>query len=105
MPKRRRGSVSREVQTIRRSLSAIARALVRLTPTLEAAAATDRSEPQRKGRRLRVSRERRAALKLHGQYIGQLRSLKPRQKARVKALRATKGVQAAITFAKRLAKQ
>jgi hypothetical protein len=35
--------------------------------------------------------------------MGYLRSLKPRQKARVKVLRAAKGVRPAIAFAKRLA--
>jgi hypothetical protein len=35
--------------------------------------------------------------------MGHLRSLKPRQKARVKALRAAKGVRAAISLAKKLA--
>jgi hypothetical protein len=34
--------------------------------------------------------------------MGYLRRLKPRQEARVKALRTTKGVRAANTFAKRL---
>jgi hypothetical protein len=46
---------------------------------------------------------RRAALKLQGQYIGYLRNLKPRQKAQVKALRARKGLRAAIAMAKRVA--
>jgi len=54
---------------------------------------------------LRLSAERRAALKLQGQYMGYLRGLKPRQKARVKAVRAVKGVKPAIAFARRLAKQ
>jgi hypothetical protein len=40
---------------------------------------------------------------LHGLTL--LRSLKPRQKARVKALRAAKGVRPAIAFARRLAKR
>jgi hypothetical protein len=35
--------------------------------------------------------------------MGYLRALKPRQKARVKALRTTKGVRAAITAARTLA--
>jgi hypothetical protein len=54
---------------------------------------------------LRLSPERRAALKLQGKYMGHLRSLKPRQKARVKALRSARGVDAAIAFERRLAKR
>jgi hypothetical protein len=45
-----------------------------------------------------------AALKLQGQYIGYIRTLAPRQKKRVQAVRAQKGIRAAIAQAKRLAK-
>jgi len=45
-----------------------------------------------------------AALKLQGQYIGYIRTLPPRQKQRVQAVRAEKGVRAAIAQAKKLAK-
>ncbi|MGE5126519.1 MAG: hypothetical protein ACM3PV_09510 [Betaproteobacteria bacterium] len=55
-------------------------------------------------RRLRLSPRRRAALKLQGQYMGYLRGLKPRQKARVKALAAAKGVRAAVGLARGLAR-
>jgi len=37
--------------------------------------------------------------------MGYLRGLKPRQKARVKALRVAKGIKPAIAFARRLATQ
>jgi len=60
--------------------------------------------PGRRGRKLSLSPARRAALKLQGQYMGYLRSLKPKQKARVKALRTAKGVRAAIGLARKLAK-
>jgi hypothetical protein len=36
--------------------------------------------------------------------MGYLRTLKPRQKARVKTLRATKGVRSAISLARKLAR-
>ncbi len=103
MRKPGRMSVSRDVQAIRRSLGSIARALARLAPALEAAVKGP-STPLKSGRRLRLSSARRSALKVQGQYMGHLRSLKPRQKARVKALRAAKGVTAAITLAKKLAR-
>lgn len=55
-------------------------------------------------RKLNLSPQRRAALKLQGQYMGYLRGLKPRQKSRVKALAASKGVRSAVSLARELAK-
>lgn len=97
-------SVGRDIRAIRMSLSSIARAVQRLAPLLQAAATAGPGKASRRGRRLRLSLERRAALKLQGQYMGYLRGLKPRQKARVKALRQAKGVKPALAFAKKLAK-
>ena len=99
----RRRSVSRDVRTIRNSLHSIARALTHLIPVLEAAV-SNASTPSRAGRKLRLSAARRTALTLQGRYMGHLRTLRPRAKARVKALRATKGIHPAIALAKRLAK-
>lgn len=100
----RRKSVGRDIQTICRSLASIARALARLAPALSVTS-SDSAKPSSRGRKLQLSAARRVALKLQGQYMGHLRSLKPRQKARVKALRAAKGVRPAIAFARRLSKQ
>ena len=99
----RSSSVGRDIRAIRTSLSSIAAAIQRLAPLLHAAASVGSGKPSRRGRRLRLSPGRRAALKLQGQYMGYLRGLKPRQKARVKALRAAKGIRPAIAAAKRLA--
>ena len=55
-------------------------------------------------RRLEISPKRRAQLKLQGQYMGYMRQLGPRQKARVKAVKAKRGFGAAIKVARRLAK-
>ena len=74
----------------------------RLAPALEAAVGGT-SKPSPRGRKLRLSPALRSALRLQGQYMGHLRTLKPRQKAQVKALRATKGVRPAISLAKKLA--
>jgi len=104
LPKARARAVGRDVQAIRRSLGEIVRALARLAPAL-AAATRGPGNPGPRGRKLKLSPARRASLRLQGQYMGYLRPLKPRQKARVKALRATKGVHTAIAFAKRLAHQ
>ena len=103
MPRRRRTSVTKDVQAIRRSLGSIARTLGRLGPALEAALRGSEN-PGRRGRKLRLSPARRAALRRQGQYMGHLRNLKARQKARVKALREAKGFRAAITLARKLAR-
>jgi hypothetical protein len=103
LPKPRRRSLNTEIQAIRRSLAAIVRGLSRLGPALEAAA-RPQAAPARPKRTMRLSPERRAALKLQGQYIGHMRNLPAAQQARMRALRAKKGVRAAIRYAKSLAK-
>jgi len=101
LPRGRRRSVQTEIRTIRRSLSSIVKALAGLAPLLTAASA----QPQgaRRGRKLRLSPARRAALKLQGQYMGYVRGLKATQKAQVRKLKEAKGIQAAIRLAKNLA--
>lgn len=105
-----RQSVGREVRSIRRSLASIGVALERLAPALEqlvaapaprAGAAKGAAAPVK---RTKMSASRLAALKLHGQYIGYMRNLKPRQKTQVQALRQSKGVEAAIALGKKLAR-
>jgi hypothetical protein len=54
--------------------------------------------PRGHGLRRRVSLGRR----LHGRYIGLIRNLPRQQKARVRAARARKGVEAAIRMARKL---
>jgi len=94
----RRNPVQKQIREIRRSFRAIERALLRLAPLLRQAA----KAPARR-RRQKLSPQRRAALRLHGRYLGSLRQLKPAQKARVKAVQAKNGYHAAIRLAKRLA--
>ncbi|HET7291645.1 MAG TPA: hypothetical protein VFM88_04405 [Vicinamibacteria bacterium] len=101
MAKPRRTSVRQEFKAIRRSLSAVARAIQRLA---EAAAAATGSSTARRGRKLKLSPKRRAALKLQGQYMGHLRNLVPKHKSKVKAARTTQGIRSAIALARRLAK-
>ena len=82
-----RSKAVKEVQTglnrLSRGLRMLAREIIR-----EAARAG-------KARRIRVSPGRR----LHGRYIGLIRNLPARHKARVRGLRARKGVDAAIKMA------
>ena len=56
-------------------------------------------KPKRK-----MTTARRAALKLHGQYLGTVRPLSKGSRAKVKAIRAKSGVRAAIAAARRMAK-
>jgi hypothetical protein len=55
-------------------------------------------KPKRK-----MSGARRAALKLHGQYLGHIRTLPKAAKAKVKAIREKSGVHAAIKAARKMA--
>lgn len=99
-------SISRDIQAIRKSLSTVARALGRLGPALEGAAGAARPERAASVRRKpTLSPARRRALKFQGQYMSEVRELGPRQKAQVKALRAAKGVEAAIRYARKLSKR
>jgi hypothetical protein len=106
LPNRQRSSVSSELQVIARSLGSISEALTRLAPLVDHAngAAVAAIPAVRAPRKLNLTPQRRAALKLQGQYMGYLRGLKPRQKTRVKSLAASKGVRAAVSLARELAK-
>lgn len=102
MPKRHRNPFTKHIFIIRQSLTAIERSLGRLVALTNGAGRGVSLDRGRKKRALNLSPQRRAALKLQGQYMGYLRNLKPRQKARVKALRAEKGLRAAIAMARRM---
>jgi hypothetical protein len=54
-------------------------------------------------RKLKLMPARLKALRLHGRYLGYIRQLKAKAKAEVRALRAKKGVEAAIKRARKLA--
>ena len=101
MPKQRQRSLGAEVQTIRRSLTAVVRALARLGPALEADARALKGAV-RPRRKLRLTPARRAQLELQGQYIGHMRMLPPKQQAAVKTMRVKKGIRPAIALAKKL---
>jgi hypothetical protein len=95
-------SLRPQLATARTSLRRLQRALDRLAAKathLERAAATNGS-PRRK---LTLTPERRAQLKLQGQYMGYMRQLKPAQKKQVKAAKEKGGYGAGISLAKRLA--
>lgn len=96
-------SVKTHIRKIRSSIKAIERALQKLTPVLSSNGT--RPMASKGKRRLKLSPERRAALKRHGQYLGRIRGLTPRQRARVKAVKAKQGYVPAIKLAKQLGKR
>ena len=97
-------ALRRDLRTIRRSLGSIARALAHLAPILEATARGSAAPGAAKRKRARLTPARLASLKLQGQYMGFVRNLTPRDKDRAKEMRSTKGVRAAIRFARKLAR-
>ena len=89
-----------QLRAVRRAVRDLERSVEHLLRTAVASGAG--AAPRRA---LKLSPKRRAALRLHGRYLGHIRLLKPAQKAKVKATRAAKGYDAAIGLAKRMAGQ
>lgn len=98
-------AIAKEMVQIRTSFRRLAKSFGRIAPLLAAAANSQSSAQKDASRRKpRLSAEQRRALKLQGKYMGTMRGLKPAQRARIKKIRATKGIRAAISAAQRLAK-
>ena len=98
-----RSSLRSQLTAARTSILSLQKLLYRLGKTarqLELAAATNGAPARRK---LTISPQRRAQLKLQGQYMGYMRQLKPTQKAQVRAAKANGGYSAGIKKAKELA--
>ena len=91
-------SLNQELRAIQMALRQLQRSFDRLAPALAAHQAGGAPPP----RKIHMTPARRSALKLQGQYMGYMRNLKPQQKARVKALRESKGIRAAIAAARKL---
>ena len=98
----RRTNVKTQLRHIRQSLRTIEKAIAKLAPVLEANDRTDRNgaSPRRK---MRITPERRAQMRLQGAYIGSLKQLGARDRARMRKVRAEKGVKRAIAEARKLA--
>jgi hypothetical protein len=64
---------------------------------------TTRRKVARRAKR-KMTAARRAALKLHGRYLGHVRTLSKADRAKVKAIREKSGVRAAIAAARKMAK-
>jgi len=98
-------ALAREIKTIRTSFRQIARSFGRIAPLLTDVTSTPaRVEGAKGGRRKpRLTAEQRRALKLQGKYMGTMRGLKPTDRAKIKKIRASKGIRAAIAAAQKMA--
>ncbi len=100
----RTADVNQEIKAICDAFTALGRALEGLKPAAAATVRARAKAPKARARKRQMTPQRLAALRTQGEYIGQLRNLKPRQKGQVKALREAKGVRAAIALAKKLSR-
>ncbi len=91
--RRQNRSTTKAIQEIEAGLRSLSRGLRLLAGGVGVVAADGRGAARR-----RVS----AALRLQGRYMGLIRTLPERKKARVMAIRVSKGVQEAIRLAKEL---
>ena len=97
-------TIGRELASARRSLRALEQSLARLAAQVRDINRSNVARPAGKPRRkLKLMPARLKALRLHGRYLGYMRQLKSRAKAEVRALRAKKGLRAAIARARKLA--
>jgi len=96
-------TLSRELRIIRKSFRQLAAAFTRITPVLTKRTPVSNNGTGPAPRKRRITAKHRATLKLQGRYMGTLRGLKPRQRSRVKKVRAAKGIRAAIAAARRMA--
>lgn len=85
------------IRELRQRLAALEHGVAAIVA--DAQKAVTRRKPKR-----RVTPARRAAMKLHGKYLGTIRPLSKANRARVKAIREKSGVRAAIAVAKRMAR-
>lgn len=97
--------ISRNLQGLRRDLVALSRAIQSVARSDRGAGSRggDRSGGRRRARR-RLSEADRARLQVQGEYLGLVRHLSARNRARVKALRSRRGYPPAIKMARRLVK-
>jgi len=96
-------AIAREIRSIRKSFSRLAHSFGRIVPMLAQNAAARTEGGKRTRRRPRLTARHRRALKLQGKYMGTMRGLPAGKRRRVKAVRAQKGIEAAIRLAERLA--
>lgn len=102
----RRPSVTRHLRSIRRALADIENAFASVAKRARKAERVAVRAARRTGRRaMTITPKRRAQLKLQGAYMGYMRQLSARKKARVKAIKERRGFEAAIRAGRRLAEK
>ncbi len=101
----RSGRIDQDIEALHLSLKAFDHALRRLAPVLSTSMPTNDAAKSNGRARSRLSPKARASMVLQGRYMGFMRQLKPRQKARVRKIREAKGVRAAIARARGLARE
>ena len=89
--------LSQSLGSLRRDLMALA-----LLVGTASASAVGRAGPAPRRRRRSLTPADRARLRIQGEYLGLVRHLSPKDRNRVKALRAKSGYGAAIKVARRL---
>ncbi len=78
--------------------------LTRLATQVRDFSRANSAGPDGKPRRnVKLTPSRLRALRLHGRYLGYIRQLNPKQRAKIRALRAKKGVKTATALARKLA--
>jgi len=97
----REATISKELKAIGSAFEKLAQSFSRLGPVLARPSSNGTGVKPPAAKR-RISPKRRAAMKLQGRYMGALRGLKSRQRARVKKIRVEKGIRAAITEASKM---
>jgi hypothetical protein len=88
----------------RDALKAFDSSLRRLAPMFADTRPSNGAPKDNSRPRPRLSAKARASMVLQGRYMGYMRQLKARQKARVRKIRETKGVRAAISTARQAAR-
>src|SRR5262249_16858184 len=96
--------IRRHAASARRSLGSLTRSIEQMVRAIEDLAVNAPMEGRAGGggRRRTLNPKQRAFLKLQGQYLGLTRHLRPRQRAQITAIRASKGSPAAIRRAQEL---
>jgi hypothetical protein len=107
----RRSSLKKSLRAIEHAFVDIEKRLAGLTKRIRIAEREDDrkllkrlAQADKPRRSLRITPQRRAQLKLQGKYMTYMRQLGPRQQARVRAVKAKQGFEAAIRVASKLAK-
>jgi hypothetical protein len=91
---------TKHLRTIRRSTRIIARSFGQLEARLRRLERQAKRATAPTKRRVTITPKRRAQLKLQGAYMGTMRQLTRAQKAKVKAVKERRGIEAAINAAR-----